>query len=39
MLKIIDSHIHFWDTNLLQYDWLADVPAINRAFLPVDFAQ
>lgn len=39
MPKIVDSHIHFWDTNLLQYDWLADVPAINRTLLPVDLAQ
>ncbi|MFN8459479.1 MAG: amidohydrolase family protein [Anaerolineae bacterium] len=39
MLKIVDSHIHFWDINLLQYDWLAGQPVINRTFLPTDLAQ
>ena len=33
---IVDSHIHFWDPANLQYDWLAEVPAINRAFLPAN---
>ncbi len=37
--KIIDSHFHFWDTDLLDYTWLDEVPAINRPFLPADFAQ
>jgi len=36
---IVDSHIHFWDPNRLQYDWLSEVPAINKAFLPVDLAE
>lgn len=36
---IVDSHIHFWNPNRLQYAWLTDVPAINKAFLPVDLAQ
>jgi L-fuconolactonase len=36
---IVDSHIHFWDPDQLQYDWLAGVPAINRPFLPSDLAQ
>lgn len=33
---IVDSHIHFWNPNQLQYDWLAAIPAINRPFLPTD---
>jgi L-fuconolactonase len=33
---IIDSHVHFWDPHQLHYDWLAEVPAINRPFLPPD---
>ncbi len=33
---IVDSHIHFWDPDHLPYDWLANVPAINRAHLPGD---
>jgi len=35
-LTIVDSHIHFWDPANLHYNWLADVPAINKAFLPAD---
>ncbi|MEP7288981.1 MAG: amidohydrolase family protein [Chloroflexota bacterium] len=33
-LKIADSHVHFWDTNRLQYPWLADEPLLNRPYLP-----
>ncbi|GAB4441788.1 MAG: amidohydrolase [Anaerolineae bacterium] len=33
---IVDSHIHFWDPANLQYDWLAEVPAINKAFTPAE---
>jgi L-fuconolactonase len=33
---IVDSHIHFWDPNLLRYDWLADVPQISQPTLPAD---
>ena len=36
---IIDSHIHFWDPNLLSYPWLARQPAINRPFLPADLLE
>ncbi|NJN96990.1 MAG: amidohydrolase family protein [Anaerolineales bacterium] len=36
---LVDSHIHFWHPNQLQYDWLAEVPAINRPFLPADLAE
>lgn len=35
---IVDSHIHFWDPNQLQYDWLASVPAIDRAFTPSELS-
>jgi L-fuconolactonase len=35
---IVDSHIHFWDTQRLRYDWLARVPAIQKPFLPADLA-
>jgi len=36
---IVDSHIHFWDPQRLQYDWLSSAPAINRPFLPADLEQ
>lgn len=35
---IVDSHIHFWDPNHLDYAWLARVPAIQQPFLPADLA-
>jgi L-fuconolactonase len=34
----IDTHVHFWDPARLAYPWLAGVPALNRAFLPSDYA-
>ena len=38
-MNIVDSHVHFWDRDNLNYDWLDEVPAINRPFLPADYAQ
>jgi len=35
---IVDSHIHFWDPDQLQYDWLSSVPALDRSFTPQDLA-
>jgi len=37
-MQIIDSHVHFWDTNRLHYPWLGGVQALNRPFLPADLA-
>src|SRR5438477_7034739 len=37
-VRIIDSHVHFWDPGELHYPWLDAVPALGRAFLPVDYA-
>jgi len=31
---VLDSHIHFWDTQLLDYPWLRAFPALDRPFLP-----
>jgi L-fuconolactonase len=36
MLKIADSHVHFWDPGHLNYSWLEEFPQINRPFLPQD---
>ena len=33
-LHIVDSHIHFWNPPQLDYNWLADLPALNRPILP-----
>jgi len=35
---IVDAHVHFWDPRRLGYGWLASVPALNRSFLPDDYA-
>ena len=31
-LPIIDTHLHIWDINQLNYPWLAQVPSLNRIF-------
>jgi L-fuconolactonase len=35
---IVDSHVHLWNPTYLRYRWLDGVPALNRVFLPADFA-
>lgn len=36
---IVDTHLHLWDLNQLQYPWLDEVPHINRNFLLADYKQ
>lgn len=36
MMMVIDSHVHVWDPEVLEYNWLANIPALNRPFLPQD---
>ena len=36
-LKIIDSHIHFWDPALFRYSWMKDAPELNKKFNHIDF--
>jgi len=36
-IPLIDSHLHLWDVELLDYPWLQDVPAINRSFSIEDY--
>ena len=38
-MKIIDSHVHFWNPGNLRYPWLDGVQALNRPFLPDDLAS
>ena len=35
---VVDSHVHFWDPRRLNYPWLKEVPALDRAFLPAGYA-
>jgi len=37
-VRIVDSHVHFWDPAELHYPWLEAVPALHRAFQPADYA-
>lgn len=34
MLKVVDSHVHFWDPRYLRYPWLSELPPLNRVCLP-----
>jgi L-fuconolactonase len=36
-LRVVDSHVHFWDPGTLEYPWLAALPSLKGAFLPRDF--
>ncbi|MGH7619526.1 MAG: amidohydrolase family protein, partial [Gemmatimonadaceae bacterium] len=36
-MNIVDAHVHFWDTDVLDYPWLSRVPALRRPFLPRDY--
>ena len=38
-LTIIDTHVHLWDTNCLDYPWLKSNPQLNKPFLLEDFDQ
>jgi len=33
----IDTHLHLWDLNRFSYAWCAEIPALNRSFLPADY--
>ena len=37
-VQIVDSHVHFWDPARIDYPWLRSGPALDRAFLPSDYA-
>ncbi|PIX40155.1 MAG: amidohydrolase [Armatimonadetes bacterium CG_4_8_14_3_um_filter_58_9] len=37
-IPIIDTHVHLWDTNHLDYPWLQNNALLNKPHLPSDFA-
>jgi len=37
-LSLVDAHVHLWNPAKLTYPWLQGFPALNRAFLPEDYA-
>jgi len=38
LIPFVDAHVHFWNPAKLNYPWLRSVPALNRTFLPEDYA-
>jgi L-fuconolactonase len=34
---LVDSHVHFWNPQLIRYPWLEDIPALNKPFLLADY--
>lgn len=37
-MEIIDTHQHLWDLSRRRHAWCADIPTLNRSFLPCDYA-
>lgn len=37
-MHLIDTHQHLWDLRQFPYAWCAGIPALNRGFLPSDYA-
>ena len=37
-MKLIDSHVHFWDPNHLTYRWIEGNETLSRSYLPTDYA-
>lgn len=36
--RVIDSHVHFWNIDTLEYPWLTPGNELTRAFLPADYS-
>ena len=34
--SVVDSHVHFWDPEHLDYPWLDGLPRLRRSFTPAD---
>lgn len=35
-MTVLDTHVHFWDVDELDYPWLAAEPTLNRTWVPSD---
>ena len=38
-MKIVDAHQHLWDLDLFRYEWLRQLPVLNRSFLMSDYLE
>jgi L-fuconolactonase len=36
---IIDTHVHLWNVEKIDYPWLGEVPPLNKTHRPEDFTQ
>ena len=36
---VVDTHVHLWDIANISYPWLADIPLLNRNYLPADYKE
>ena len=36
---VVDTHVHLWDIANIRYPWLADIPLLNRNYLPTDYME
>lgn len=39
LIPVTDTHLHLWNTEQLQYPWLAEVPAIRKNFEIQDYGS
>ena len=37
--RYVDTHVHFWDSSVIDYPWLAGAPAIAHPHLPADLER
>ena len=37
--RYVDTHVHFWDSAVIDYPWLAGAPAIAHPHLPDDLER
>lgn len=38
-IPVLDTHQHLWDLNARPHSWTADIPTLNKPFLPEDYAK
>ena len=36
---IVDTHLHIWDPEKFRYEWLDDIPILNKSYLIEDYQR